>query len=238
MLGVAVTSAILTGALLVGDSVRGSLRDLTLERLGEIEFSLNSTSFFRESLASEIASQGNAETVPAVILQGSVVHADSSRRTSNVTILGVDPRFVALFPDSLNDPLLGIESIAGQRVQRTVAINETLLNDLKAEIGDSILLSFDKKTAVNPEFILGNRDSFDLQETLRLKIAQIVPDRSFGRFSLNPNQATPYNVFLPLTVVQEAISREGKANTLLVSAGLPHLMISGCNGGRVQAIPF
>ena len=36
-LGVAVATAVLTGALLVGDSVRGSLRDLTLERLGRID---------------------------------------------------------------------------------------------------------------------------------------------------------------------------------------------------------
>ena len=36
-LGVAVATAVLTGALLVGDSVRGSLRDLTLQRLGRID---------------------------------------------------------------------------------------------------------------------------------------------------------------------------------------------------------
>ena len=34
--GAAVAAAVLTGALLVGDSVRGSLRGLTLERLGRI----------------------------------------------------------------------------------------------------------------------------------------------------------------------------------------------------------
>src|SRR3982751_841439 len=35
--GVAVATAVLTGALLVGDSMRGSLRELTLERLGRID---------------------------------------------------------------------------------------------------------------------------------------------------------------------------------------------------------
>ena len=33
-LGIALGSAVLTGALLVGDSLRGSLRELTLDRLG------------------------------------------------------------------------------------------------------------------------------------------------------------------------------------------------------------
>ena len=36
-LGVAAATAVLTGALLVGDSVRGSLRSLTLDRLGRID---------------------------------------------------------------------------------------------------------------------------------------------------------------------------------------------------------
>ena len=40
LLGVVVGTMVLTGALLVGDSLRGSLRDLTLRRLGWIDESL------------------------------------------------------------------------------------------------------------------------------------------------------------------------------------------------------
>ena len=36
-LGVAAATAVLTGALLIGDSVRGSLRHLVLDRLGKID---------------------------------------------------------------------------------------------------------------------------------------------------------------------------------------------------------
>ena len=39
-LAAAVASAVLTGALLVGDSVRGSLRTLTLDRLGLVDSAL------------------------------------------------------------------------------------------------------------------------------------------------------------------------------------------------------
>jgi hypothetical protein len=46
-LGVAVATAVLTGALLVGDSVRGSLRDLTLERLGRIDSAIVAVHPFR-----------------------------------------------------------------------------------------------------------------------------------------------------------------------------------------------
>ena len=46
VLGVAVATAVLTGALIVGDSVRGSLRDLSLSRLGKIDHALVSERFF------------------------------------------------------------------------------------------------------------------------------------------------------------------------------------------------
>ncbi len=54
-LGVAVGTAVLAGALLVGDSVRGSLRGLTLDRLGAIDYALVTDRYFREALAQELA---------------------------------------------------------------------------------------------------------------------------------------------------------------------------------------
>ena len=50
--GAAVAAAVLTGALLVGDSVRGSLRALTEARLGGVEQGLIGDRFFRSELAS------------------------------------------------------------------------------------------------------------------------------------------------------------------------------------------
>lgn len=51
LLGVLVATAVLTGALVVGDSVRGSLRRLTVERLGRIDQILLADHYFREDLA-------------------------------------------------------------------------------------------------------------------------------------------------------------------------------------------
>ena len=54
VLGVATATAVLAGALLVGDSVRASLRDLVLSRLGNTESVVSSQGFFREKLAEEL----------------------------------------------------------------------------------------------------------------------------------------------------------------------------------------
>ena len=47
--GVAVAVAVLTGALLVGTSVRMSLRSLALERLASVSHVVTSANFVRES---------------------------------------------------------------------------------------------------------------------------------------------------------------------------------------------
>ena len=55
MLGVAVGTAVVTGALLVGDSMRASLRDAALGRLGNVQHALVANRFFRAELAAELA---------------------------------------------------------------------------------------------------------------------------------------------------------------------------------------
>ena len=55
LLGTAVATTALTGALLVGDSMRGSLRDLALERLGRIDYALLATHFFRTELPKKLS---------------------------------------------------------------------------------------------------------------------------------------------------------------------------------------
>src|SRR5262245_11858721 len=76
-LGVAVATAVLTGALLVGDSVRGSLRDLTLERLGRIDSALVTGHMFRDSLAAELAADAEFQkhftaAEPAILITGTL----------------------------------------------------------------------------------------------------------------------------------------------------------------------
>src|SRR5580700_11097440 len=77
ILGVTTAVAVLSGALLVGDSVRGSLRDLVLSRLGKTESVVSAANFFREQVSSEVP--GSA---PLIVLQGVVTRDQDSRRVS------------------------------------------------------------------------------------------------------------------------------------------------------------
>ena len=54
LLGIIVGTAVIGGALIVGDSVRGSLRELTLRRLGKVDYAVTGGRFFREDLADRL----------------------------------------------------------------------------------------------------------------------------------------------------------------------------------------
>ena len=54
VLGMMVATAVLTGALMVGDSVRGSLADLARRRLGTVDDALIARRFFDPSLVERL----------------------------------------------------------------------------------------------------------------------------------------------------------------------------------------
>jgi len=94
LLGVATATAVLAGALVVGDSVRGSLRDLALQRLGRADIAVSTAGFFREGVADDLrGGVPGATSAPLIIATGAVTHEQSRRRAAGVLVYGVDARF-------------------------------------------------------------------------------------------------------------------------------------------------
>ena len=73
LLGIATATAVMAGALVLGDSLRGSLRQMTFDRLQGVEFLVRSLLFFRESLA-EGDWGPDVRSAPAVLVPGTLVH--------------------------------------------------------------------------------------------------------------------------------------------------------------------
>src|SRR5258707_7513118 len=96
VLGVATAVAVLAGALVVGDSVRASLRDLVLNRLGRTDTVISAANFFRESLADELARGERFTTCPLVVFEGLATHEASGRRASAGEGFGGAGRFSRL----------------------------------------------------------------------------------------------------------------------------------------------
>src|SRR5258707_7894539 len=90
MLGVAVGAAVLTGALLVGDSLRGSLRARAERQLGGID----SAALLQKPIRAAVADGMPGKTAPMLLLNGSIqAGTESGAFVGRVTVLGVDDRF-------------------------------------------------------------------------------------------------------------------------------------------------
>jgi len=93
VLGVAAAVSVLGGALVVGDSVRGSLRDIALGRLGRTETVVAGIGFFRDALAADLAKSPGVAAAQLIVANGFVTNEASGRRAGTVLVYGVDERF-------------------------------------------------------------------------------------------------------------------------------------------------
>jgi hypothetical protein len=133
--GVATAVAVLAGALLVGDSVRASLRDLVLERLGRTDVIVASTGLLREQLAADIQSHPAFATsftgiAPIVGVRGIVTDQQTGRRTGNVRVYGVDDRFWRLH---------GVAGVTGP-AEREAMLSPALARDLDTGVDSAVLV--------------------------------------------------------------------------------------------------
>jgi putative ABC transport system permease protein len=206
LLGATLATAILVGALAVGDSVRGSLRSLALMRLGDTRIALNGQSrFFRAELADALATDLRAPVAPVLLLRGTVTAEEA--RSGRVQVIGVDDRFWRL---AGGKPLLtGGEQafVANERLARTLSVGPN----------DELLLRVESPSLLSRDAPLSSLE--DSAVTLRLPITALAPDTGGGRFSLEANQLPPLTLFVPLAALQVRINRPGRVNTLLVGKG-------------------
>ncbi|HVF28736.1 MAG TPA: ABC transporter permease, partial [Pyrinomonadaceae bacterium] len=210
--GVAAAVAVLAGALVVGDSVRASLRDLFLQRLGRTDHVIASAGFFREQLAGDLranegfAAGGLDAACPLIVTEGAATHEESGRRGTRVIVYGVDERFWK-FHGRENAQFAG---------DNDAFLSAGLGDELKARAGDVLLLRMEKPSAIPIESLHGRKE--DVGRTIRLTVRGALDSSALGEFSVRPQQSSVRAVFVPLMLLQKILEQDGKVNTILVSA--------------------
>jgi len=212
--GAAVATAVLMGALLVGDSVRGSLKAAAEARLGDTQLAIApSGRFFRDELADELAERLGVTVAPVLELRGSIEREGPSGETMyvpNVRVLGVDDRFWAIKQTGQH----GVRGYSGPG-EPAAAIGARLaaLPGMKAEEKHpQMILAVERPGAISRDAPL-TTDETDL---VRARLAYRDIGQDFGKFGLHANQLQPYTVFVRLSWLQEQVGRKARANMLLV----------------------
>ncbi|MSR66458.1 MAG: FtsX-like permease family protein [Pedosphaera sp.] len=205
LLGASVASAVLIGALTVGDSVRASLRSMAMARLGNTQLAIASNDrLFRSALAKSMAEGLNTPVTAALQLPATAAHPDGSARANHVQVLGVDDSFWTFHNHAV--PSLDTNG---------VTLNERLATQLGVKAGDTVLFRVQKPSQLSRDAPVAPQEDFST--AIRLTVSAVLPDTGVGRFSLQANQVPPYNAFVPLTLLQQRTQATNKANLLLIA---------------------
>jgi hypothetical protein len=168
VLGVALATAILTGSLLVGDSVRGSLRELALARLGPIQFVLAAPQPFDAALAQRLNRDAEAlhcTVSPMFALKGRAVRETTMPQSASgvsMYALGGDSwKLLDAAPDTMSPALA--EALGNPRG------------------GDALVLTFPQISDLPVDAVLGRRARADVLASLRMNLRHVDVLRAFSR---------------------------------------------------------
>ena len=224
-LGVLTATAVLVGALVVGDSVHGSLRHLALDRLGKIDAALVVPRFFRTALAEEVAAYHDPEhpdlTIvarPAIMIQATLSHGENQYRriAGQVTVLGCSDDFWTTF----GDPHAAWQP-AKRPGAREIVLNAPLAEKLGAKVGDNLIVRLPIASDIPADSGLGRKT-----ETVRalpaLKVVAVIPAEGLGRFGIRPTQQIPCNAFVAIETLQQGLDQAGLANAIFATIDPPH----------------
>ena len=210
--GVGVAVSVLAGAFLVGTSVRASLRDLALLRLGHVDHVVTSGLFFREALADDLLTSGALGTaatdaVPMIALEGFATHQETGSRAGDIQVYGVDRRFWVFH---------GLEADGRVPEPGAVLVSGGLARELGAVADDTVTVRVQKPSAIPISSLHGRRG--DLGESMRLRIQQVLAADALGEFSFRPQQSYSRAVFVTLGRMQRDLEIGRQANTILLGA--------------------
>jgi ABC-type lipoprotein release transport system permease subunit len=220
VLGMAVGTAVLAGSLMVGDSVRESLRKLAVERLGPVDYTMVAGKFFVDGSPDGLTDRlrrrpGIAERftiAPGIITSGSaIIERDGVRQPGigDVQILAFGGWNSAESPRTW--PVVG---------DTGVVLNSQLAGELGVPKAGEVALSFalPSKEETSRESTIARRSRSDAAARLNVsKVAEVAPNRGVaGLFNLQGGQRTPKNAWVPLKDLQDSVRQPGRANVLVV----------------------
>ncbi|MFA5326976.1 MAG: ABC transporter permease [Prolixibacteraceae bacterium] len=209
VLGIALSTAILVGALIIGDSVKYSLEQITVQRLGKTSQVISSGErLFRQQLAGEMAAKAGVEITALLRSNGFGVINGGELRVNQLAVWGVDSTLgnFAGHPDAFI--LKGNE----------IAINENLASLAKLKVGDEFLLRVNKLNTfpANTPFVTEQEATV----SFLVSVARILKTEQLGNFNLRNIQSAPRNVFINLDWLNEQMGLQQRANALLVAEGI------------------
>lgn len=205
--GVTLAAAVLTGSLLVGDSVDYSLLRFAKQRLGHIDHAISTrTQYFSQRLVEAMGAESKVPTAGALQLRGMAIHqgatTEDRKQINRVEVIGVSEDFWKLASDTTL--ALG---------PNETAIGTKLADALGVAEGGEIDLRMEKPSLLPRDAGLSVRnDDRSVRKTYTVK--KVLSDDEMGRYSLSASQIAPYNAFVDRAALQSQVGLPTHVNLL------------------------
>lgn len=204
LLGTFLASSILAGSLLVGDSVKKTLKSKAFERIGSIYSAfITGDRYVTDGFVEKLSEKFKTDHISGILrFPGTLNTPDKSIRSNAININGVDSQFWNLF----NNEILSNDYIA---------INESLAEQKNLSVGDRVIIKYELPGRVSKDAPLSGET--EKIGTISGKITNVIPADKGGQFSILAEQKSTLNIFVPLNLLQEESGKVDRCNLVVTS---------------------
>jgi putative ABC transport system permease protein len=201
---IALLSAVITGSLLTGRSVRESLKKTASERLGNTGILISSgLRYFDALVEGRIEDSIGVACTGFLEITGNSQSLNSQKGAFSTKIYGVSKNFFRFH---------GIDSLLINKGE--VIINRRLADQLEVREGEDIIIRFNSISDIPADAPFA--PAAEEGKSIVMRIAKIIGSEKNGNFSLSISQITPMNIFVNLSDLQTDTGKVIKINRLIV----------------------
>ncbi|MBK8884289.1 MAG: hypothetical protein IPN67_18585 [Bacteroidales bacterium] len=202
---VALLSAVITGSLLTGWSVRASLKKTAAEHHGNAAILITSgTRTFDLALAERLRDSAKLNSTGVLEINGFCQNLSTQKGVYNTHIFAVSPGFFRF---------QGCDTVRINSGE--VAVNEKIANSLGLKKGDDLIIRFNETGDIPADapFAPAKEEG----RSVVMKVGIVLGPAASGNFSLEISQAVPENIFINLQDIIKDQTSPVKINRLLVA---------------------
>lgn len=208
---IALAGGVVVASLIIGHSVRQSLRESAMMRIGRVDAGLVlGDRFVKQGFSQRFMELSGTRVSSVIMLPGSARANSNQPWRHDLQVMGVDETFWTFAPSG---------GEATPIPDGCCVINQALADTLGVQLGDTLKLRVESPSLLPRDVPLTRIDLFG--PTMDVTVSQILTDKQFGHFSLRADQRTPLNIFINRKEMQQAalLDAEDAANVVLVSEG-------------------
>ncbi len=220
VLGLMVSTAVITGSLVVGDSMEYLVYRSTFENLGDVDIVVRGGDFFDYNYYSTIENNATVQQVidkaaPMILLPCSVTSSETELRENKAQLFGItgQARTFGAFTNSKTGNKLDPTDL-------NLGENECMLNEVLAALlnikeNEQIKLAINNPTYAIDTVYSQHQGFNAIEHTMTVKY--IAAQEGLGQLQLDGRSHSTPNIFMNLTALQDLLDIGNKINLILIS---------------------